>query len=64
MYGQTLRHRQQGSYQIWKHEGKDRDVEEALNQCFPVITGQGVHVSRPVLESKSEELLKSWVITI
>jgi hypothetical protein len=61
----TLHHRQQGTSQKQKHEGKDPDVEEALNQWFCIVTGQGIRLSGRVLESSSEELAaKSWVIMI
>lgn len=41
-----------------KREGKDPDVEEALNQWFSIVTSRDIHVSGPVLKSKSEELAK------
>jgi hypothetical protein len=34
------------------------DVEEALNQWFSTVTFRGIHVSGPVLNSKSEELAR------
>jgi hypothetical protein len=54
----TLCEGQQGISQKWKHEGKDLDVEEALNQWFSIVTGRGVRVSGPMLKSKSDELTK------
>jgi hypothetical protein len=50
----TLHREQQGTSKKWKHEGKDPDVEETLNQWFSAITGIGVLVSGPVLKSKPE----------
>jgi hypothetical protein len=47
-----------GISQKQKREGKDPDVEEALNQWFSIVTGQGVRVRGPMLKSKSEELAK------
>ena len=41
-----------------KREGKDPDVEEALDQWFSIVTGRGVRISGPILKSKSEELAK------
>ncbi|XP_067126959.1 tigger transposable element-derived protein 6-like [Centruroides vittatus] len=49
---------QQRTSQKRKRKSKDPDVEEALNQWFSVVTGQGVCVSGPMLKSKSEELAK------
>ena len=41
-----------------KREGKDPDVEDALNQWFSIITGRGVRVRGPMLKKKSEKLAK------
>jgi hypothetical protein len=60
----TLCHGQQGTTPRRELEGKVPDVEEALNQWFSIVTGQGVCVSGPVLRSKSEKLAKNWVIAI
>ncbi|XP_072119240.1 tigger transposable element-derived protein 4-like [Mobula birostris] len=49
---------QQGTSQKRKREGKNPDVEKALNQWFSVVTGRGVRVSGPMLKNKSEELAK------
>jgi hypothetical protein len=35
----TLREGKQGISQKQKHEGKDPEVEEALNQWFSIVTG-------------------------
>ena len=45
-------------YQKRKREGKDPDVEEALSQWFSIVNTQGLHVTGPVLKSKSEEFAK------
>ena len=47
-----------GTSQKRKREGKDPDVEEALDQWFSIVTGRGVRISGPILKSKSEELAK------
>lgn len=39
-----------------KREGKDPDVDEALNKWFELTTGRGVNVSGPLLKKKAEEL--------
>jgi hypothetical protein len=41
-----------------KHIGKDPDVEDTLSQWFSIVTGRGIHISGPMLKSKSEELPK------
>jgi hypothetical protein len=41
-----------------KREGKDPDVEDALNQWFSIMTGRGVRVRGPMLKKKSEKLAK------
>lgn len=41
-----------------KREGKDPDVEEALDQWFSLVSGRGVSISGPLLKMKSEELAK------
>jgi hypothetical protein len=53
-----LRHGQKGTPQKQKRQGKVPDVKEALNQCFSIASGRDVHVSVPVLKSKSDELAK------
>lgn len=47
-----------GSSQKRKREGKDPDVDEALNDWFAIVTGRGVRVSGPMLKGKAEELAK------
>ena len=37
-----------------KSEGKDPDVEEALDQWFSIVSGRGVNISGPILKAKSE----------
>jgi hypothetical protein len=54
----TLHHGQLGTSQKWNCEGKDPAVEEALNQGFSIVTGQGVRVSGPMLKRKRKELAK------
>lgn len=39
-----------------KREGKNPDVEEALDQWFSVINGGGVKITGKILKAKSEEL--------
>ena len=41
-----------------KRDGKDPDVDEALNEWFAIVTGRGVRVSGPMLKCKAEELAK------
>lgn len=41
-----------------KREGKDPDVEEALDQWFSVVTQRGVNISGPILKAKAEEFAK------
>ncbi|XP_035212025.1 tigger transposable element-derived protein 6-like [Stegodyphus dumicola] len=41
-----------------KREGKDPDVEEALDQWFSIVSGRGVNINGPILKAKSEELAK------
>ena len=36
-----------GTSQTRKHEGKEPDVEEALDQWFSIVTGRGVRISGP-----------------
>jgi hypothetical protein len=44
-----------GNFPKHKHEGKNPDVEEVLNQRLFILTGRGVHVSGSMLKSKSED---------
>ncbi|XP_035204576.1 tigger transposable element-derived protein 4-like [Stegodyphus dumicola] len=41
-----------------KREGKDPDVDEALNERFAIVTRRAVRVSGPMLKCKTEELTK------
>ncbi|KAH9509465.1 Tigger transposable element-derived protein 4 [Bulinus truncatus] len=41
-----------------KREGKDPDVEEALDQWFSIVSGRGVNINGPILKAKSEEFAK------
>ena len=41
-----------------KREGKDPDVEEALDQWFSIVSGRGVNINGPILKVKSEEFAK------
>ncbi|KII65821.1 hypothetical protein RF11_13254 [Thelohanellus kitauei] len=41
-----------------KREGKDPEVEEALDQWFSIVSGKGVNINGPILKAKSEELDK------
>ncbi|XP_028677229.1 tigger transposable element-derived protein 4-like [Erpetoichthys calabaricus] len=50
--------RRRGTSQKRKREGKDPDVDEALNEWFAIVTGRGVRVSGPMLKCKAEELAK------
>ncbi|CAH8477968.1 unnamed protein product [Dicrocoelium dendriticum] len=47
-----------GTSQKRKSEGKDPDVDEALNDWFAFVTGRAVRVSGPMLKYKAEELAK------
>ena len=47
-----------GTSQKRKREGKDPDVDEALNEWFAIVTGRAVRVSGPMLKCKAEELAK------
>jgi len=38
-----------------KREGKDPDVDDALNKWFAVRSEQGVNLSGPMLKKKAEE---------
>ncbi|KII69397.1 Tigger transposable element-derived protein 4 [Thelohanellus kitauei] len=37
---------------------KDPDMEEALDQWFPIVSGKGVNINGPTLKTKPEELAK------
>jgi len=41
-----------------KREGKDPEVDEALLKWLTLVTGRGVSVSGPMLQTKAEELTK------
>ncbi|KII73547.1 Tigger transposable element-derived protein 4 [Thelohanellus kitauei] len=41
-----------------KREGKDPDVEEALDQWFSIVSAKGVNINGPTLKAKSQELAK------
>lgn len=41
-----------------KRDGKDPDVEKALDKWFSIVTGRGVRVNGEILKTKSEELAK------
>lgn len=41
-----------------KRDGKDPEVEEALDQWFSIVSGQGLNISGPVMKAKSEEIAK------
>jgi len=43
-----------------KREGKDPDVEEALDQWFSAVTQRGVSISGLILKAKAEELAKKF----
>ena len=43
-----------------KREGKDPDVEEALDQWFSIVSGRGVNINGPILKAKSEELAEKF----
>jgi hypothetical protein len=49
------RHEEQGTSRKRKRQGKDPEVEEAVNQRFSILTERGVRVSGPMLKSKSED---------
>lgn len=48
----------QGKSQKRKREGKDPDVDEALNEWFDIVTRRSIRVSGPMLKCKAEELAK------
>ncbi|KII65404.1 hypothetical protein RF11_05232 [Thelohanellus kitauei] len=48
---------QAGSFKR-KREGKDLDVEEALDQWSSIVSGKGVNINGPILKAKLEELAK------
>jgi hypothetical protein len=59
----SLCHGQQRTSQNQKHDCKDVDDEEALNQWFSFVTGRCVHVSGPTLKNKSEEFQSNrWLV--
>lgn len=47
-----------GTQRKRKREGKDPDVDAALNEWFGIVTGRAVRVSGPMLKSKAENLAK------
>jgi hypothetical protein len=44
------------SYQ--KHNSKDPGTDQSLNQWFCIVIGQGMHVTDPMLKSKSRDSTK------
>ncbi|KII66595.1 hypothetical protein RF11_03437 [Thelohanellus kitauei] len=53
----VLRQESQRTFKI-KREGKDPEVEEALDQWSSIVSGKGVSINGPILKAKSEELAK------
>lgn len=64
MWEELALHRQQVTFHIWRHEGKDLDVEEILSHWFSVVTECGLPLSGPMLKSKLKELVKKQVTRI
>ncbi|XP_051784514.1 tigger transposable element-derived protein 6-like [Erpetoichthys calabaricus] len=59
----ALRENAQGTSHKRKREGKEAEVEDALNQWFAKVTthdvaARGVHISGPILKAKAEDLAK------
>lgn len=45
-----------------KRDGKEPNVEEALDQWFSLVSNRGVCISGPILKAKAEELAKKFQI--
>ena len=39
-----------------RSEGKDSEVDEAINFCFSAVLAVGIRISEPLLKSKTKEL--------
>ncbi|CAK9828167.1 Tigger transposable element-derived protein 4 [Anthophora retusa] len=50
--------RKQGTFQKRNRQGKDPDVENALNQWFSIVKERGICVSGSMLKNKAEDLAK------